>query len=116
MVRTVIAVVAAALLAGCAVEAGPGAVGEVCQKSDDCDDGLECVIMAEGKPVCLPVPTERTPTDGECSVDARCTLSNQVIWPVEVHCVEGSCQCTPDARTCGAGRTCSAGCVCVDEP
>lgn len=91
MVRTVTAVVAAALLAGCAVEAGPGAVGEVCQKSDDCDDGLECVIMAEGKPVCLPVPTERTPTDGECSVDARCTLSNQVIWPVEVHCVEGSC-------------------------
>ncbi len=81
------------------------ALGELCSRSADCVDGLECVERARGGAICVPEPATRAARSCRSATD--CTLGD-VGWPTEALCEPsalgvraGACVCPDDTKSCG---------------
>lgn len=92
----------------CAEPEPRSAEGEACATTAECATGLECARIGERRSFCLPEPAERD--EKSCASDDDCTLSGEVLWPVEARCDHDtdSCRCPVDLRDCGAGRALEA--------
>ena len=83
---------------GCFSAEGETSAGENCDRSVDCKQGLECVVVEGDQGVCLPSPTARSTRS--CDADDECRLSTGELWPVESECLSGQCRCLTEEVEC----------------
>jgi hypothetical protein len=92
-----------------------GAIGEGCNTSDVCEEGLDCITFIDVEGIV------EIATCGECTMDNECEAGEQCAPQIDVAAFSGQYSCVADGSVeagqgcdhMGAGEECEDGLVCA---